>query len=398
MPRALWIIIIGMVVNVTGGSFLWPLNTIYLHEHLGKSMSVAGFVLMLNAAASVIGNLAGGYFFDKLGGYKSIVFGSGITLAALIGITFWHEFMMYTVFLIIIGFGSGVVNPAMYALAGAAWKEGGRKPFNAMYVAANLGVAVGTAMGGFIASISFELIFVSNMMLYFIFFATAFFFFKNISEDTVASVAVSKAENKLLTKENKRGMTALLILSTGYALCWIAYVQWQSTIATYTQEINISLEQYSLLWTVNGALIVLAQPLLAKFIKRFAKTVKLQILIGLAIFFLAFSAASVSTAFIGFLAAMIIMTFGEMLVWPAIPTVADSLAPKGKAGMFQGIVNSAATVGRMVGPLFGGILVDLYGMNVLFICLLFLFGIAAVTTILYDRGLKKEEQPNTMSF
>ena len=42
MPRALWLLIIGMAVNVTGSSFLWPLNTIYIHDHLGKSLSVAG--------------------------------------------------------------------------------------------------------------------------------------------------------------------------------------------------------------------------------------------------------------------------------------------------------------------------------------------------------------------
>ena len=45
------------------GSFvLWPLNTIYINEHLGKSLSVAGVVLMLNSAASVVGNLLGERF------------------------------------------------------------------------------------------------------------------------------------------------------------------------------------------------------------------------------------------------------------------------------------------------------------------------------------------------
>lgn len=49
MPRALKILIIGMFINVTGASFLWPLNTIYIHNHLGKSLTVAGIVLMLNS-------------------------------------------------------------------------------------------------------------------------------------------------------------------------------------------------------------------------------------------------------------------------------------------------------------------------------------------------------------
>ena len=73
MPKSLWFLIIGMLVNVTGASFLWPLNTIYINEHLGKSLSVAGVVLMLNSAASVVGNLLGGTLFDKIGGYKSIL-------------------------------------------------------------------------------------------------------------------------------------------------------------------------------------------------------------------------------------------------------------------------------------------------------------------------------------
>src|SRR5574339_916511 len=109
MPRALWLLIIGMAVNVTGSSFLWPLNAIYIHDHLGKSLTVAGIVLMLNSAASVFGNLFGGNLFDKIGGYKSILLGIAITLLSLVGLTIWHGWPQYVIFLTIIGFGSGIV-------------------------------------------------------------------------------------------------------------------------------------------------------------------------------------------------------------------------------------------------------------------------------------------------
>ena len=88
MPRNLWFIVIGMAINVTGSSFLWPLNTIYLHDHLGKSLSVAGLVLMANAFTTVIGNLIGGFLYDKIGGYRSILAGSIITLLALVNASF----------------------------------------------------------------------------------------------------------------------------------------------------------------------------------------------------------------------------------------------------------------------------------------------------------------------
>jgi MFS family permease len=384
MPRALWLLVIGMAVNVTGNSFLWPLNTIYIHDHLGKSLSVAGIVLMLNSGASVIGNLFGGSLFDRIGGYKSILSGILITLVALIGLSIWHGWPEYVVFLTIIGFGSGIVFPAMYAMAGSVWVEGGRKSFNALYVSQNLGVAIGAALGGVVADYSFQLIFLANTILYMIFLVIAVFGYKGIAPGAAVQVHSNK---DVAVPRNRKNLQALFILCSGYLLCWVAYVQWSTTIASYTQQIHISLSQYSFLWTINGALIVLGQPILNRVLKRFAASLKSQMLIGIGIFIVSFLAAGYFHAFTGLLAGMIILTIGEMFIWPAVPTVAFKLAPKGREGTYQGIVNSTATGGRMVGPLLGGMLVDLYSMSALFIILIGLFLIAIITTIIYDRHL-----------
>jgi MFS family permease len=385
MPRALWLLIIGMAVNVTGSSFLWPLNTIYIHEHLGKSLSVAGIVLMLNSAASVIGNLFGGSLFDKIGGYKSIILGISITILALLGLTFWPGWPQYIFFLTLVGFGSGIVFPAMYAMAGSVWKEGGRKAFNAIYVAQNLGVAVGAALGGLVASYSFQLIFIANVAMYLIFMVIAILGYRSI--DTRAAVQTNVLQENGAVKSHTK-LYALLILSVGYLLCWVGYVQWQTTIAAYTQELNISLNQYSILWTINGALIVLGQPIVNRLIKPFQNKLKLQIIIGMVIFMVSYAVAAGAHAFSGFVAGMVILTIGEMLIWPAVPTIANDLAPKGREGFYQGIVNSTATGGRMIGPLMGGILVDLYGMSMLFAILIAIMFIGVFTTLVYDRKIK----------
>jgi len=395
MPRALWLLIIGMAVNVTGSSFLWPLNTIYIHDHLEKSLSIAGVVLMLNSAASVIGNLYGGSLFDKIGGYKSIILGISITLSALIGLTLWHGWPAYIIFQIIIGFGTGIIFPSMYTMAGSVWKEGGRKAFNAIYVAQNLGVAIGAALGGIVADYSFEYIFLANTIMYVIFMLIAVIGYKGISSESAKQGNSNKAA---LTETGRKNLYAILMLCIGYLLCWVAYVQWQTTIATYTQEINISLTQYSLLWSINGAIIVLGQPLLNGFLKYMAATLKIQILIGIGIFTVSFLIAGNAEAFSGFLVAMIILTIGEMFIWPAVPTIAFDLAPKGREGFYQGIVNSTATGGRMIGPLLGGLLVDIYSMSALFFVLIGLFIIAALTTISYDRILRTQKEMEQKTF
>ena len=310
------------------------------------------------------------------------------------GLTFWPGWPHYVIFLIFIGFGGGLVFPSMYAMAGSVWKEGGRKVFNAMYVAHNAGVAVGSALGGFVASLSFEYIFKANLFTYIIFLVIAVFGYRKISGQ--------QGKQMKLLQERKRNciqpkFRALLILCGSYLLCWVCYVQWFSTISTHTQEIGISLKQYSLLWTVNGALIVLAQPLMALALRRFKNNLKTQILVGMSIFIVSYGVAGTANEFKGFMAAIIILTVGEMLVWPVIPTIANDLAPKGREGFYQGIVNSTATGGRMIGPLLGGLLVDLYGILILFGVLIFLLVLGLVLTYLYDRPIKASEKEDAIA-
>jgi len=60
-------------------------------------------------------------------------------------------------------------------------------------------------------------------------------------------------------------------------------------------------------------------------------------------------------------------------------------------------VNSTATGGRMVGPLLGGILVDLYGMPMLFSIVIILLIVSIFTTIFYDKKIKKSKEMATIS-
>ncbi len=387
MPKALWLLVIAMVINVTGASFLWPLNTIYIHQELGKSLSVAGLVLMANAGAGIIGNLIGGRLFDRIGGYKTILLGITITMVSAFTLAFYHTWIYYVVLMVGLGFGSGITYPSMYAMAGSVWPAGGRKAFNAVYVAQNLGVAVGAALAGLVASIRFDYIFFANGFMYIIFFLIAFFGFRNIKVDTTETSQTTVFDQGMAI-ENKARFKALLIMCIGFIICWIAYVQWQSTISVHTQSLGISLTQYSVIWTVNGALIVLGQPIISILIKKWFHTLKAQIYFGLAIFMVSFFVVAQAEVFMIFVVAMIILTIGEMFVWPAVPTIAHQLAPKGKVGFYQGVVNSVATGGRMIGPFLGGVVVDLFGMQALFYGLMMFFMVGFISTYLYDRHLE----------
>ncbi|EGQ3833881.1 MFS transporter [Staphylococcus pseudintermedius] len=382
MPKEIWWLVIGMAINITGASFLWPLNTIYMNEELDKSLSTAGLVLMVNSFGMIVGNLLGGTLFDKLGGYRTIMLGTIVSLCATILLNFFHGWPWYAIWLIMLGFGGGMIIPAIYAMAGAVWPQGGRQTFNAIYLAQNIGVALGAALGGFVAELSFNYIFIANLAMYVIFFFIALFQF---NMDYQATVKHQETLENVAHIQNKKHFTALILLCVMFALCWIAYVQWQTTIASFTQSIGISMSQYSLLWTVNGVLILVGQPLILPIIHLIKGQLKKQLYFGLVVFILSFFVTSFATSFSIFVVGMVIMTFAEMFVWPAVPTIANNLAPKGREGVYQGIVNSASTVGKAFGPLVGGILVDVFNMQIMFLSMIGLLVIAMAFLTIYDR-------------
>src|SRR5699024_270978 len=388
MPRYVWILVIGATIQVTADSFLWPLNTIYMHNELGKSLAFAGLILMLNQGAAIIGNLVGGTLFDKISAYQAILMSTGLTLIGSVTLSINHGLLPYSILLVVIGFGSGMTQPVMFAMAGSVCPEGGRRAFNAIYVARNFGVALGASLAGYVADISFDYVFIANASLFAVFFMIVLLTFRPMESERNRRMSTSVLEQYDQVK-SKSALTGLLILSAGLLVAWLVSSQWQSTIASHTQDLGIPLDQYSLIWAINGALIVAGQPLVKLLVDR-VTSLKTHIYLGAGIFLMSFIVASFAEDFSMFAVSMVILTFGEMLIWPAVPSLANNLAPKGRTGFYQGFVNSVAAAGRMTGPLVGGLIVDLYDIHVLFFVLFGLLIIPFVTTKLFDRGMERD--------
>ena len=173
-------------------------------------------------------------------------------------------------------------------------------------------------------------------------------------------------------------------------LVWVAYSQWSATISSYTQQLGLTLREYSLLWTINGLLIVLGQPLIAPLVRRWEGKNKRQLLFGISLVLVSFMVVGFAGNLKMFIIAMVILTFGEMFFWPVVPMIANQLAPKGRQGFYQGVVNSASTMGRMIGPLLGGILVEAYGFSLMVGVMVICLFIAIIPSLCYELPLKKQ--------
>lgn len=402
-PPQLRMLALAMAINVTGMSFVWPLNTIYVHQVLGMSMTMAGLVLLLNQGAALLGNLLGGAMFDRLGGRKTVSSGIVLAIIAVTVMGLLRSFPIYVAAMGLLGLGFGIIFPAVNALAGSIWPEGGRKAMNLVYVAQNLGVAIGSAIGGILASYSFTVVFLSNALFYLGFLLLFLRTFAKNQTDTAkvvitpdATLAAHPSEIRTVPSASswgsKNSLISLAMLSIGFMIGWVAYVQWQATISIYIQTIGVSLSEYSLLWTINGAVIVLGQPMLAWFIRHVAPSTKRQIVYGILTFAISFAIVANANMYWWFVIAMLIMTFGEMLAWPGVPALAADLAPTGMEGRFQGLVSSAATAGRMIGPLVGGFLYEATSPLWLYSIMIGFTLLAAIVFSLYDFAAKSRSK------
>lgn len=381
-PGPLWRLIVGTAIHSGGFSFFWPFTTLYVHVVLGRSLAWAGLVLMGQAGAGILGALAGGLLHDRWGGRRTILLGVAVSVGLLVAIALVGGFWPFAILVAVFGFASSLISPSLYAFASSIWPEGGRKAFNALYVARNAGVAFGTLLGGLVAAVSLHLTFLATATLFAAFWIMAWLTYRG-----PAFVHTRPIRTRTADSPRPRGWAVgpgIGLLMVGLGLDWMAYTQWQTTTASYMHVEGFSLPSYSVLWTLNGVLILAGQPLTSWVARRWALA-KQQLVVGSVLFVLAYGCLAVTHLYVGYVIGMVLGTLGEMLVWPAVPTAAAQLAPEGQAGRYQGLVASATSAGRMVGPVLGGVLYAAVARPTFYLWMALGFVVALAAFYAYDR-------------
>lgn len=372
-------LILGAFLESVGASFIWPINTIFIHDYLHKSLAVAGTVLFFNSILTFLGNYTGGKLFDKIGGHKTVMISTMIGLLALIGLVFNHGWPAYPILLPILGFGVGSAFTVINSFGAQIDEVDKYKLFNAIYVGTNLGNAIGTALGGYIAGIQMTWVFIANLIFLSSFFLLVVFWYGNRDIDV-----------KNIQKYHPRVKTKLrpgkILIATFLGATWVSYSQWSSNISAHLTTLGIPVSKYSLLWTINAIVIVVFLPLINHLAENRAWFKKIQIPMGLILFIVAFVSLIGATKYLAFVIGMILLTLGEMLVYPGIPALVSESTPKDEAGRYQSIISMAATFARAMGPLLGGMLIMRSSYNVMyFTAILVLVG----SLFVFRRGHKE---------
>lgn len=374
-------LILGAFLESVGASFIWPINTIFIHNYLHKSLAVAGIVLFFNSILTFLGNYLGGKLFDRWGGHKTIIISTLIGLLALVGLIFDHGWPAYPILLPILGFGVGSAFTVINSFAAQIDDVDRYKLFNGIYMGTNLGNAIGTALGGYIAGVQMTLVFVANFFFLILFFLLVIFGYNN------REVAVKNGmENEVRRRRKTKLQPGVGLIALFLAASWLAYSQWSSNISAHLTNLGIPVSRYSLLWTINAVVIVLVLPLINRLVESKAWFKQIQIPLGVVLFIAAFASIINAKVYLAFVIGMIVLTLGETLVYPGIPAMVSESTPKSEAGRYQSLLSMSSTFARAIGPLVGGLIVEHSSYNLLYLVAI---AVLAVSLVILHFGHRK---------
>ncbi|HVI49377.1 MAG TPA: MFS transporter [Chitinophaga sp.] len=159
LSRATWWLSLVLLIN-RSGTMVIPFMTVYLTQHLHFSIAQAGLVMACFGTGAIVGALLGGWLSDKIGFYQVqfwSLFSNGL-LFLLLGQM--RTFPQICVCVFVMSSVGDAFRPAnSIAIAAYSAPENRTRSYALNRLAVNLGWSVGPALGGILASFSYQLLF-----------------------------------------------------------------------------------------------------------------------------------------------------------------------------------------------------------------------------------------------
>jgi MFS family permease len=379
-------------IMVRAASFMaLPFLAIYLSKTTDFNPIIIGLVIGIGPLTSTFGGFIGGTLSDIFG-RKALMFSALLVYAfVFIGFATAQHPWVFLVLNAINGLCRSFFEPTSQALmADLTPKEKRIRVFSFRYTAINVGATVGPLLGAYFGSIAANLAFFITAGVYVIYLLALIVLFiifpvQTTHDETAPKTTFGSALNVIIRDK------ALLFFLLAGILINIGYSQIESTLPQYLKDaIPNGIALYSVLLSLNAVTVVVLQVLLVRFIERLSMLTGL--LTGVALFSLGYLGFAFSTGWLTFILSMIIITLGEILIFPMGGVIIDRLATDELRGTYFG-ANGFRSIGFFIGPWLGGYILESFNGLTLFLvstvivaCSMFMY------TIGYRAMEKKESQ------
>ena len=404
LPRTVWLVQAGGVVNSLGNGIVFPFAVIYLHNVRGISFAQAGLALAVGGAAALATGLLAGTLVDRLGGRNTLLL--GLLLQAVAFTLFplirepWHAYALLS----LDGMGTACFWPGQSTLlARLTPAEDRHSAYALQRVSMNLGTGLGGVVGGLIATTadpgSFTRMFLLDAAT-FLAFAVVLTAVREPHPETAEAHEEVGGYRAVLQDRNFLALIGLnvLFVAVGYEV----FALLPPFAKNYA---GVDERWVGFIWLANTLLIVLIQLPVSKALegrRRMAALALMNVLwAGAALLVLAGGELLNGTsAALVFMTATMVFAVGETLQGPTqAPLVAD-LAPDRLRGHYFALGSMSWSAGSILGPAIGGPLLGWHPLAVWPIAGAVCLGSAAACLALERRlpaGVRRTPKPEPVT-
>lgn len=356
LPRELWLLFAANLIN-RAGMMVLPFLVVYLTRERRFTAGEAGVALGLYGAAAIVAGPVSGRLSDRIGalpimrialllsGSMLLIFPLARGHAAVYGMT------------ILWAACAELFRPASLAAITHAVTPEQRKPAYALNrLAINLGMSIGPALGGFLATVSFRAMFLvdafttilAGLLLTLVPWRLA-------SRGRVDDGETQEQVDRSLLRDRR-----LMVFLTASFLVGIVFYQHEAALPLYlVQYLHQSMAFYGTLFTINTLLIVALEVPLNRATAHWPNAWPLML--GCALFAIGFGSLAFVSSAMGVIVTVVFWTFGEMMLFPAMAAHLGEIAPEHRRGAYMGAYAMSLSIALTVGPWLGTQLLASFG-------------------------------------
>ncbi len=380
-----WLALITLINRA--GTMVIPFLSLYLNKDMGFSLVNIGWILSVYGLGSVVGSWIGGKLADKFGFYRVMAYSLFATGVMFILLQYLTTFVSFCIGIFVVMVVADSFRPAMFVAMSAYSKpENKTRSVTLIRLAINLGFSAGPALGGII---------ITTMGYAGLFWV-----------DGITCILATLLLIKVLHPKKAKALDSVIndnpksvisdkpywLFFVAMALFGIIFLQYFSTIPLYYKDIHLLTElEIGLLMGMNGFLIFLLEMPLIKWLENSTYS-KISLMIYGSLFVGASFIVLIMTPWVGILViGMLLMTIGEMIVFPFSNAFAMERGKRGKLGEYMALYTVSFSISHVFGHNAGMQMVDKLGYDTTWLIIAIVSIVSIVILILLRRSLKIEK-------
>jgi MFS family permease len=352
-PGQFWLLFWGVLLVSSASSMFWPFLLIFVRQQLNLPMTTVALLLTVNSAAGLVGLAIAGPAADRFGRKPVMLVSLMGQGGAMVGMSLAASLPAWIAAMALLG----AFNPfyrvgadSMVAdLLPVEERAGG---YALLRVIANLGVAIGPMIGGFVISVAYDIAFYASASASLIYAGLLYLRARETLPARTAARAVAGGSYAPVLRD------APFVRFIGvYALSGMAYVILMALLPVYAKEnFGVVERQYGFILATNAAMVVLGQFAVTRWTSR--RPALPVLALGSLFYAAGVGSVALGSSFAGFWLSMVILTVGELIMVPTSTTLTANLAPPEMRGRYMGLYSLTWTISVGLGPVLGGLLND----------------------------------------